>query len=376
MNSYRSQHRLAPYAHLWFGSLLLLLGLVACGVPEQHTADTMPTTPPPPPTIAPLTVQLAQTTNPLSSDMQPLNTPQATEATMTTTWQTYRSEHAGYTIEYPKEWTIDEQVGTTGTARSIVTTFRPTDGGAGIIVTTLMQTPDQAEPLDMPNTHCQQVQGNRGMATRCLDTISRTTSTTIAAQGKTYTITSAGKGMHQTIYQHILDSFAPLATPASQAGADLEPLLFQPGDLPDGIAARHADNPSPLNFVDDPPAAAMIGLDFAPESRGAGRVSVLLYTSTADLTSAFTRLTRSVLSDEAASGTKPQPKPAVGEQARAARLTLASSTYGGGTVSIIIFTRCRALVDIRLNEWAGMTMETATAYANALDKRLTPKVCQ
>lgn len=169
---------------------------------------------------------------------------------------------------------------------------------------------------------------------------------------------------------------AVATTPALQAGADLESLLFQPGDLPDGTTAAHSDNPSPINFEDNPPAATIVGLTFATENWGAGSVSVLLYTSGADVSSAFTRLTESVLRDEASAGAKPQPKPAIGEQARAAQLTLASSTYGKDTVSVVTFTRCRALVDIRLNGRAGMTIETALAYAKALDTRLTPKVCQ
>jgi hypothetical protein len=382
--------RHVPHSALLSGAVLLLLTVSACGVAEGTTAAPTPSIPIPPtrepaPTSAPQV--LVQPTSVVrfigppvkgtpSLDGSSIQAPAATGVAFAGAWQIYRSDQAGYTAEYPKEWSVEEQGGTNGTARSIVTTFRPTDGGARIIVTTLIQTPDQAEPLDMPNTHCQQVQGNRGIATRCLDTISRATSTTIVAQGKTYTIASAGKDMNQTIYQHILDSFAPFATPAAQAGADLESLLFQPGDLPDGIAARHADNPSPLNFEDNPPAATMVGLSFTQESRGAGGVSLLLYTSAADLASAYSRLTTSVLNDEAAAGTKPQPKPGVGEQARAARLTLASSTYGKGTVSVIIFTRCHALVDIRLNEWAGMTLETAAAYATALDTRLTAKVCQ
>jgi hypothetical protein len=120
----------------------------------------------------------------------------------------------------------------------------------------------------------------------------------------------------------------------------------------------------------------MVGLNLTKEGRGVGRVSVLLYTSPSDLSSAFARLTSSVLTDERTSGNKPQPKPTIGEQAQAAQLTLASSTYGKDTVLVVIFTRCHALIDIRLNEWAGMTMQIATTFATAVDNRLTPKVCQ
>jgi hypothetical protein len=242
----QSTNRLLHRGTFLSGTLLMLLVLAACGVAEGtvaaptpndviHPTSTSPALPAAPQTTAvPLSTDSANGAPTASSRMilTPVATTTLSGSDTPVAWQTYRSEAAGYTIEYPKEWSVEEQDGTTGTTRSIVTTFRPNGGGPLIIVTTQMQTPDQAVPLDMPNTQCQQVQGNRGIATRCLDTIPRTTTTTIVAQGKTYTITSAGKAMDQSIYQHILDSFAPFATPTSQAQTDLEPLLFQPGPFP------------------------------------------------------------------------------------------------------------------------------------------------
>ncbi len=362
-------------------NLLVLLSFSSCRVagigitkatasaPSTPTTRSAPLAAPAPTLQAPL-VATSVVGGMLPGDGSPTQAAAATEGARTGSWQTYRSDQAGYTVEYPNGWIVDEQVGTRGTARSVVTTFRPRSNSPLLIISTKLRVPDQAEPTVMPNTRCQQMQGNQGIATHCLDTISGAASATIVAQGKTYTIATAGKGMDQSIYQHFLDSFAPLAPPASQIETTLEPLLFQSGDLPTGVSARHADDPSLPNFVDDPPAATIVGATFVRDSGGAGRVSLLLYTAPVDLESAYKRLIASVLRDEATAGNQAQPKPKVGEKAVATRLTTLSSTYGKGNVSVIIFTRCHTLVDIRLNEWTGMTLDIALAYARRLDARL------
>jgi hypothetical protein len=369
---------------------LLCLGLAACGAPEQRIASTAPHTPSPVSTGTSPQALSAQATDEATSGIPlptaaanvvtpvrrvPLATVQAlaatTEAPITDTWQTYRNEKAGYTVEYPAKWNVDESATPDG---KMTTTFRPASGGAGITVIVQTGTP-QAEPLDMPNTHCQPVPGNRGIATRCRDTISLTTSTTIVDQGKTFTISTSGKGIGQTVYQHVVTSFTPIASAPMQAQADLEHVLFQPGDLPDSVSASPSDQPSPPNFEDNPPAATIIGRVFTREVRGAGSVSLLLYPSVSEREQAYTRLTTSVLNEAASGKNAPQPAPAVGDTAIAARLSYASSTYGPGYVTVIVFARCRAVTDIRINEWAGLTLDMATAYAKRLDQRLSSSVC-
>jgi hypothetical protein len=161
-------------------------------------------------------------------------------------------------------------------------------------------------------------------------------------------------------------------TPTQPGEIDLEALLFQPGDLPAEISGSRADDPEPANFENDPPAATIVGLRFERAQRGAGMVSVLLYASTADLDRAYRRLTNSV---RAAASQTAQSEPGLGDKAVTARLSLPSSTYGTGQVAVVVFARCRALVDLRMNEWMGMTLDTVIAYAQLLDRRLSPIVC-
>jgi hypothetical protein len=156
---------------------------------------------------------------------------------------------------------------------------------------------------------------------------------------------------------------------------DLEALLFQPGDLPTGATADRIDDPTPLNFVNDPPATSMAGRRFERDGRGAGSVAVLLYASPADAEQAYGRLTTSVRDDAASSGSPAQAEPGLGDRAMRARLSLRSSTYGPGQVAVVVFARCHALVDIRLNEWTGLALDAALGYAKRLDQRLVAAVC-
>jgi hypothetical protein len=171
----RSSHCAVHRAGRWVG-WLLVLGLAACGVAEPGAANQTPTAAPgtsaPPP-------QPSTETPESTGSARPLGTPdtriiqRATPAATTTTaavtaWQTYHSVQGSYTVKYPATWTVNEQAGAAG---AVATTFTPSGGGAGVIITVRPTDPTQQEPLDVPNTRCQPVPGNRGIATRCLDTM-------------------------------------------------------------------------------------------------------------------------------------------------------------------------------------------------------------
>jgi hypothetical protein len=244
----RASHCAMHRAGRWVG-WLLVLGLAACGVAEPGATNQAPAAAP----RASAPTPQESTETPESTGGAPLlgtpdtrtiqrATPAATMTTAAATaWQTYQSVQGGYTVEYPATWIVNEQVGAAGT---VATTFTPSGGGAGMIITVRPTDPAQQEPLDLPNTRCQPVPGNRGIATRCLDTIARSTATTFVGQDRTYTITMEGKGMDENIYQHTLDSFAADAPSAGQPQVghrpqnDLASLLLQPGDLPDNIGKR------------------------------------------------------------------------------------------------------------------------------------------
>jgi hypothetical protein len=223
----RSSDSAVHRAGRWVG-WLLVLGLTACRVTERGAANQTPAAESR--ASAPKPQESTETPE-SSSSARPLGTPdtrtvhRATPAATTTTaavlaWQTYHSVQGNYTIEYPATWIINEQSGTAGA----VARFTSSVGGAEIIITVRPTNPTQQEPLDVPNTRCQPVLGNRGIATRCLDTIARSTTTTFVGQNRAYTITIAGKGMDENIYQHMLDSFAPDApTAAGQNQAAHQP---------------------------------------------------------------------------------------------------------------------------------------------------------
>jgi hypothetical protein len=365
---------------------LLVLGLAACGVAKPGAANQSPAAAPR--TSAP-TPQESTETPESTGSARPLGTPdtrtiqRATPAATTTAamsaWQTYHSVQGGYTVEYPATWAVNEQAGAAG---AVATTFTPSGGGAGIIITVRPTDRAQQEPLDLPNTRCQLVPGNRGIATRCLDTSARSTTTTFVGQDRTYTITTSRKAMDEYIYQHMIDSFAPDApTAADQPQAahqpqnDLAPLLLQPGDLPDNIISELADDPAPPNFTDDPPATTMVGRRLSRDGRGAGSVSLLSYDNPSDLAQAYQHMTAS--SDFVTGlGNAMEPRTDIGEKAVTAHVTLASSTYGPSQVMVIIFARCHALIDMWLNEQADLRLDTAVAYAKRLDGRIAAVVCQ
>lgn len=66
----------------------------------------------------------------------------------------------------------------------------------------------------------------------------------------------------------------------------------------------------------------------------------------------------------------------VGDKAVTGRLTLASSTYGPTHSAVVIFARCQAIVDIRLNEQPDLSLDTVVAYAKRVDQRIVAIVCQ
>lgn len=127
-----------------------------------------------------------------------------TASAVTDTWQTYRNEQAGYTVEYPADWTVEEQAGADG---EILTMFTPPHLGAAIEVSVRTGGAGGEEFADIPHTRCWEVMVGGLPGTTCFDTISFSTVTTIGAGDKTYTIAVVGKRPDPTIYQRFLDSF-------------------------------------------------------------------------------------------------------------------------------------------------------------------------
>ena len=231
----------------WCAGLPLMIVLAACGVAQPasqpQTASQRPTSAPAPtpestalPTLEPPTVRPSPSPSgvPLTATPLPVSTPVTADQPAATAaiapdaatsapaapspspippvasgaWQTYRSERAGFRVEYPADWTVGEQAKPDG---SVVTTFSAAGGGPSIVVTTV---PGQvAAENDLPNTRCEQVTIGGLPGTRCLDTISRSTVITLVGQGKIFTIAAAAKHLDGQILERFLDHFAPIAAP-------------------------------------------------------------------------------------------------------------------------------------------------------------------
>jgi hypothetical protein len=187
---------------LWILLMILLVFASGCA-PSQaggQAEDLGPSTPLAPPSQEPLTTPLSDSPNEEGSAQMTSTTVIATGA-----WKTYLNTQAKYSIKYPEDWTVNENVGVNG---ELMTTFMAPDNGQGMIVSVLNSDAVVEENPDMPNTRCEEITISGLSGWRCFDTLNFNLSTTFINQGKFYAITSSGKRPDQDIYQHFLESFA------------------------------------------------------------------------------------------------------------------------------------------------------------------------
>jgi hypothetical protein len=107
-------------------------------------------------------------------------------------------------VAYPPDWRVAEQPGAHG---EFIASYTPKDGGAGIQVSVRPLDPEQREPLDLPNAKCKPVTVGGARGIRCFDSLSFTTTTTLASKDKQFLIAASGKRLNLDIYQRFLDSF-------------------------------------------------------------------------------------------------------------------------------------------------------------------------
>lgn len=212
MSTYRLGNRSVWRLGLLGLSLLMMFGFTACKPDSRSPAVVTPV-----PTAAVTTTATATAvatgTATASATATATATPAATAMTeswpISTTegWRIYTDAQTGYTVEYPAGWTVDEQA-------KDVTTFTSLDGQASIMVSAKPAPPDQTEPpepSDLPNTRCQQVKIGPAFGTSCFDTVAFSRSTTLWHERMIYTLTATSKGMDRGIYDHLVNSFRPLA---------------------------------------------------------------------------------------------------------------------------------------------------------------------
>jgi hypothetical protein len=214
MGSYRMNNHLVWRSGLLGLSLLMMLGFAACQ-PTSRGPAVVTSVPTAAVTATATATALSTVTAPATATAAA--TPAATAMTeswpITTTegWLIYTNTPTGYTVEYPAGWTVNEQ-------NMAITVFTSPDGQASIMVSVRPAPPNQTEPTepsDLPNTRCQQVKIGPAFGTSCFDTIGVTRSTTLWHEGMIYTLTTTSKGMDRDLYDHLVNSFRPLARGSS-----------------------------------------------------------------------------------------------------------------------------------------------------------------
>jgi hypothetical protein len=129
-------------------------------------------------------------------------------------WQVYRNEAAGYAIDYPADWTVDERNSPDGI---VVTTFAPPGGEASIEVQSGGSRPPVGPSLDVPNVRCRPTVVGGLSGSQCFDTIDFTTILTLSRQGRTFTLVASGKRLDPGAYQTLVASFRLLDDPSVPA---------------------------------------------------------------------------------------------------------------------------------------------------------------
>ncbi|HEU5099325.1 MAG TPA: hypothetical protein VFU22_09915, partial [Roseiflexaceae bacterium] len=119
-------------------------------------------------------------------------------------WPIFHSDKAGYSADYPPGWTVHELADT----GDVVTTFTPSGGAPGIMVSMQATDTDLPEPLGLPNhQRCKPVVVGGIAGQRCLDVVTLRVTGPPGGQGRSYSIASTGAGLDQALYQRFLDGF-------------------------------------------------------------------------------------------------------------------------------------------------------------------------
>ena len=117
-------------------------------------------------------------------------------ALLSSDWQTHHDDQAGYTVEYPAEWSVDFGDSTTH--------FTSPSGRVGIVITV-----DDGVATDAPEAPCSAVTVAGLPALSCEDILTFSVWTSIIDGGRTVTIATSAKNYDARAYAHVVDSFTP-----------------------------------------------------------------------------------------------------------------------------------------------------------------------
>ena len=153
--------------------------------------------------------------------------------------------------------------------------------------------------------------------------------------------------------------------PFERSLPNLEPLLTQNRDLPDGFSGAQIRHSAPGMSRGVPAADRTTFQPFTRHGRAAGGVSIFLYRDKAKIIKAYSAILRGIAADA-------KPISNIGEKAalQVLKLTVGEVAFTGVEMA---FIRCRSVVHLR---FAGTTDVAAVrSYARRIDARLSDLVC-
>ncbi len=176
-------------------------GVALAGAPNPTSTEASPTSVPVP------SVTAHSTATSIPTPVMPSDTPAPTDSpapvqSSASAWKTWQSAQGGYQVEYPANWTVQEQASPQG---RVTTTFLPPGQQVGV---TIVVTPGAEEPPnnDIPNRRCRPITIDSIRGTQCFDTISFSSSVTLQSQGRTFMI-GIGKFLKEDVSNHFFSSF-------------------------------------------------------------------------------------------------------------------------------------------------------------------------
>jgi len=157
---------------------------------------------------------------------------------------------------------------------------------------------------------------------------------------------------------------APTRIPLSEI--DLEPLLFQPGDLGSDFKIQQIKDTAALKVDGLPTAEQIVSVGFLNGKLASDGVTVWLFKSIDDVPKSADIVRHKI--DPA-----PQPSNNIGEEAWSSENVNSGPIMPGSIGASVVFVRCNALVYVQLFSYEHL--DSVETYARRLDKRLKPVIC-
>jgi len=163
-------------------------------------------------------------------------------------------------------------------------------------------------------------------------------------------------------------------TPIPLSEIDLESILIKSGDLPAGYSPSQVRSTPPDMFDNIKNYSNSIYQQFELQGEAGGGVTVFLFDKTSQVSIAYQLIADGFGDSQDSESLKVEVDTLSGIGERATYVTLKSDLLGiTNEFTDLVFTRCYAVVHIRLSDTAYL--DYATGYGERLDKRLSEVEC-